>query len=53
VGNVKTQAGAKTMALDTKSHNLLLATARFKPAAGGKGRPQPEPNSFVILVVGK
>jgi len=50
--NVKTQEGAKTMALDTKTHNLLLATARFKPSTGG-GRPTPEPNSFVILVVGK
>jgi DNA-binding beta-propeller fold protein YncE len=50
--NVKTEEGARTMALDTKTHNLLLATARFKPAAGG-GRPTQEPNSFVILVVGK
>jgi DNA-binding beta-propeller fold protein YncE len=50
--NVKTQEGARTMALDSKTHSLYLATARFKPATGG-GRPMPEPNSFVILVVGK
>jgi hypothetical protein len=52
--NVKTQEGARTMALDTKSHNIYLATAKFKPRAEGeKGRPMPEPDSFVILVVGK
>ncbi len=51
LADVKTQTGARTCALDTKTHNILLATATMKPAAGG--RPQPEPNSFVILVVGK
>jgi DNA-binding beta-propeller fold protein YncE len=51
--NVKTRVGARTMALDLRTHQVLLATARFKEAAkGGKGRPRPEPNSFVILVVG-
>jgi YVTN family beta-propeller protein len=50
--NVKTQDGAKTMALDTKTHSIFLATAKFKPAAGG-GRRQTEPDSFVIVVVGK
>jgi DNA-binding beta-propeller fold protein YncE len=47
LANVPTQAGARTMALDTKTHNILLVTAKFK---------QPrvvEPNTFVILVVGK
>jgi DNA-binding beta-propeller fold protein YncE len=56
VANVPTQLGARTMALDTKTHNILLATARVKPApAGAKGRQRPsfEPGSFVILVVGK
>jgi YVTN family beta-propeller protein len=54
VDNVKTQLGARTCALDPKTHNIYLATARFKKAAEGqKGRPGMEPNSFVILVVGK
>jgi YVTN family beta-propeller protein len=54
VANVKTQEGARTMALDTKSHNIYLATARFKPLPQGqRGRPGIEPDSFVILVVGK
>jgi DNA-binding beta-propeller fold protein YncE len=52
--NVPTQAGARTMALDRKTHNIYLATAQFKPAAPGqKGRRAVEPDSFVILVVGK
>jgi DNA-binding beta-propeller fold protein YncE len=50
VANVKTQEGSKTMALDTKTHNILLAGARFKP---GAGRRTVEPDSFVVLVVGK
>jgi DNA-binding beta-propeller fold protein YncE len=52
VANVPTQVGARTMALDTKTHNIYLATARFKPAAPGQRRPTMEPDSFVILVVG-
>jgi len=50
VDNVKTQERAKTMALDTKTHNVLLAAAKFK---AGAGRRTVEPDSFVILVVGK
>jgi DNA-binding beta-propeller fold protein YncE len=53
LANIKTQLGARTCALDTKTHNILLATATMKKAEGGKGRPQPEPDSFVVLVVGK
>jgi hypothetical protein len=55
VANVQTQAGARTMALDTKTHRVYLATARFKPPAAGApgGRRAPEPNSFTILVVGR
>jgi len=52
VANVQTQLGAKTMALDTKTHNIYLATAQFKEAEAGK-RPTPVPNTFLILVVGK
>jgi YVTN family beta-propeller protein len=52
VADVKTQAGARTCALDAKTHNVILVTATMKPAAKG-GRPQPEPDSFVVLVVGR
>ncbi len=52
--NVKTQAGARTMALDPKTHHIYLSTATMKKAEPGqKGRPGFEPNSFVVLVVGK
>jgi DNA-binding beta-propeller fold protein YncE len=50
VENVTTQVGAKTMALDPKTHNLFLATAQFKEA--GK-KSTPVPNTFTILVVGQ
>jgi YVTN family beta-propeller protein len=52
LAEVKTQGGARTCALDAKTHNVLLVTATMKPAAKG-ARPQPEPDSFVVLVVGK
>jgi YVTN family beta-propeller protein len=54
IENVPTQAGARTCALDPKTHNIYLATAKQKAAPPGtKGRPSFEPNSFVVLVVGK
>src|SRR5262249_16916274 len=46
---VPTQAGARTMALDPRTPNLHLVTARPKPGQ----RRSYEPGSFVILVVGK
>jgi YVTN family beta-propeller protein len=53
VANVATQAGARTMALDEKTHHLLLVTARFKPPAPGERRRAVEPGTFVVLVVGR
>jgi len=54
VESVKTQPSARTMALDPKTHRIYLAAATMKKAeAGQKGRPGMEPNSFVVLVVGK
>ncbi|HEY0429697.1 MAG TPA: YncE family protein [Pyrinomonadaceae bacterium] len=58
VENVTTQRGARTMALDGKTHNIYLATAQFgeTPAPTEKNpRPRPSivPNSFVILVFGE
>lgn len=52
--NVPTKRGARTMAFDTKTHNIYLATAEFEPLPEGqKGRPKMIANSFQILVVGK
>jgi YVTN family beta-propeller protein len=58
VEDVPTQRGARTMALDSKTHNVFLATAQFgPPPAPTPERPNPRgatvPNSFVILVFGK
>jgi hypothetical protein len=63
--NVPTQIGARTLALDSKTHNLYLPTAQFGPmpqvtpesntltAQGHHVRPPVIKDSFVILVVGK
>ena len=58
VENIATQRGARTMTVDTKTHNIYLATAQFgeTPAPTEQNpRPRPPivPNSFVILVFGK
>ena len=55
VDNVKTQFGAKTMGLDTETHNLFLDTADFAapPApTAGRSNPQPVLGSFRVLVYG-
>lgn len=55
VENVATQKYARTMALDSKTHNVFLATAEFgnPPADRPNARGPMVPNSFVILVFGK
>jgi hypothetical protein len=50
VDNVLTQSGARTMALDAKTHNVVLVTARH---GHGATHAQILPNTFVVLVVGK
>ena len=55
--NVETQRGARTMALDAKTHKIYLVTANFGPepaATAENPHPRPPfiPNSFVLLVVG-
>jgi DNA-binding beta-propeller fold protein YncE len=56
--NVPTQKGARTLALDAKTHNVLVVTAKFgPPPAPTAENPHPRrtilPDSFVVLVVGK
>jgi len=56
--DVPTQPGARTMALDPKTHNLYLVTAQFGPRPAPTpqnphGRPPILPDTFVVLVVGK
>jgi DNA-binding beta-propeller fold protein YncE len=49
---VATQIGARTMAIDPKTHNIYLPTAEFVPTKEPKTRPTIVDNSFVVLVVG-
>ena len=56
VGTVTTQRGARTMALDPKTHRLYLAAASYGEApAPTADRPHPRPpmlpDSFVMLVL--
>lgn len=54
--NVPTQAGARTLTVNTKTHHVFLPTAKFGPppaptAQNPKPRPTMLPGSFVILDV--
>lgn len=56
VGTVPTQRGARTMALDPKTHRVYMSTALFgPPPAPTAERPNPRPTvipgSFTILVL--
>ena len=58
VETVKTQAGARTMALDPKTHKLFLPVAEYEPAPpAAEGQPRSRPKmvsgSFSILVLEK
>jgi len=56
VENVKTQKGARTLAFDSKTGNVFLASADFGPPPkqtneNAKARPSIVPNSFVVIVM--
>jgi DNA-binding beta-propeller fold protein YncE len=56
--NVPTKRGARTLALDSKTHNVFVVTADFGPrpaptADNPHPRPPMLPDSFVVLVIGK
>ena len=56
--NVKTQPGARTMALDPKTHNVFTVTAKFgEPPAPTADNPHPRrtilPDTFVVLELAK
>jgi hypothetical protein len=58
VETVPTQKGARTMAFDSKTHNVYVVTADFgPPPAPTADNPHPRrsivPDTFVVLVVGK
>ena len=58
VENVKTEPGARTMALDTKTHNVFTVTAKFGPPPPATAdNPHPRrtilPDTFEVLVLAK
>jgi hypothetical protein len=57
VATIQTTRGARTIAADQKAHKLYLPAAEMGPPTEGKdgkkGRPQPLPDSFQIVVVGR
>jgi hypothetical protein len=58
VETVKTEFGAKTMALDPKTHSLFLDTSDFDPPAAATEKqrnPQPrtKPGTFHLLIYGR
>jgi YVTN family beta-propeller protein len=57
LANIPTTRGARTIAADQRAHKLYLPAAEFGPPTEGKdgkkGRPQPIPDSFQVVVVGR
>jgi YVTN family beta-propeller protein len=58
VDTIKTQQGARTMALDTSNHMIYTVTAEFGPtlaASPENPRPRPAivPNTFTLLIFAK
>ena len=57
VQTLKTERGARTMALDPRTHRIYLPTAQFQPApspspGASPGRPAIVPNTMKLLVYG-
>jgi len=53
VENVATKKGARTMALDLKTHTLYLPTAEMIPPAAGQKWPTVKPGTMELLIVSK
>lgn len=53
VENAPTKRGARTIALDEKTHKIYLPTADLGATAEGQKRPSMVPGTFQILEVGK
>lgn len=56
VATITSETAARTIGSDQKGHKLYLPTAEMVPGPdkdGKKGRPQPAPDSFHIVVLGR
>jgi YVTN family beta-propeller protein len=53
IDNVSTKKGARTLAVDERTHKVYLPTANFGTPAAGEKRPPMVPGTFQVLVVGK
>jgi YVTN family beta-propeller protein len=57
LATIPTTRGARTIAADQRGHKLYLPAAEMGPPTEGKdgkkGRPQPIPDSFQVVVVGR
>ncbi len=51
--NVVTKKGARTLAVDERTHKVYLPTADLGTPAAGEKRPPMIPGTFQVLVVGK
>jgi hypothetical protein len=49
-GQIPTQRGARTIAVDSKSHKVFLPVAEYLPAVPGQQRRPVKPGTFAILV---
>ena len=47
---VPTQKSARTLGVDSKTHNIFLPAADFEPPAPGERRGKMKPGTFVVLV---
>ncbi|HEY2712801.1 MAG TPA: YncE family protein [Chthoniobacterales bacterium] len=50
--NLQTQRGARTIALDPKTHRIYLPTANFGPPQSANGRPSIMPDTMRLLIYG-
>jgi len=53
VETVQTQAGARTMALDPKTHRIFVSAAEYAASDGQKKGKAIKPGTFGVLVFGK
>jgi DNA-binding beta-propeller fold protein YncE len=51
--NVTTEPGARTMAVDPRSHRVYLVTAKFNPPPPGATKPTGVDGTFALLVFGQ